>query len=187
LLNLLTALSLLLCVAVCVLWVRSYGLWESVSRSESRSRTGGMTYAHRSLNSSSGRVWFHGGWGRLTRAEPAREEEDWRSGPSPRDGEWTYAVLPPRVPNAGLEFLGFHFIRARDRAADGVGTGVLWVGVPHALPAALAMLLPAARAWSWLRRHRRRWRGTCAACGYDLRATPGRCPECGKAAATQPA
>ncbi len=56
------------------------------------------------------------------------------------------------------------------------------VSVPCWLAAVLSACLPA----DWLLRRRRRQivrrrleRGQCLRCGYDLRATPERCPECG--------
>ena len=52
------------------------------------------------------------------------------------------------------------------------------VGIPHWLVALAGAIAPVA----WLRRARWRRRiakGLCPKCGYDLRATLDRCPECG--------
>jgi len=60
---------------------------------------------------------------------------------------------------------GFVFDRER---------GGFIVGVPYWLACSLLASLPAFR---W--RRRGPTAGLCSACGYDLRATPDRCPECG--------
>jgi hypothetical protein len=74
------------------------------------------------------------------------------------------------------------------RHALGFGLGADLFGnprvvIPHWFIAVISMLLP---AWWLLRRHRAKRAarmGVCPSCGYDLRATPERCPECGTAAA----
>jgi hypothetical protein len=72
--------------------------------------------------------------------------------------------------------------------------GVRWLTIPYYNGASLdhsiiisywlIILLTGIVPVAWLVRFRRRaswsWRlGLCRACGYDLRATPDRCPECG--------
>jgi hypothetical protein len=50
--------------------------------------------------------------------------------------------------------------------------------LPLWLPVLVFGVLPARRVLRRRRDRNRRRAGHCPACGYDLRATPGRCPEC---------
>jgi hypothetical protein len=57
-------------------------------------------------------------------------------------------------------------------------------GIPHWLVMLLFALLPGYHLLATLRR-RQPTAGICAICGYDLRATPDRCPECGTRSGAQ--
>jgi hypothetical protein len=57
------------------------------------------------------------------------------------------------------------------------------LSLPHWVLALLTAVMPAAFIGSRVKRRRgvaRLARGLCPSCGYDLRATPDRCPECGR-------
>ena len=66
------------------------------------------------------------------------------------------------------------------------GSLVHWylISLPYWFLTPVSAILPALAGRRMIRRRRRRIRrarGQCPVCGYDLRATPDRCPECGAA------
>jgi hypothetical protein len=81
------------------------------------------------------------------------------------------------VPGSHPPVAGFFLGRGANQ--DG-RTTMMMVPLPFAV--SLMAVLPALAMTRHVRRQRRGHRiasGCCAACGYDLRASPQRCPECG--------
>ena len=76
----------------------------------------------------------------------------------------------------------FHFLHIMSVRSPTMGRRV-YIGIPFWGAVTLLAVLPI--TWSAMRIHAsnaRVRRGFCRSCGYDLRATPDRCPECGRQA-----
>jgi hypothetical protein len=169
-----SALSLFLCIAACVLWVRSYRIMEQINW---RNAGGGRT-----VRSASGNV------------EVALLLADWSAYP--------HEFLSPKY-ERDVARPPFNYLMAMGGNWDDVNFNWEWRGfawhqkrntrrgtlhaegyVPYWSVTAATALLPLGWTGQWLRSkgRRRKKLGLCRACGYDLRASPERCPECGTAA-----
>jgi hypothetical protein len=173
------ALSLVVCLAAAVLWVR--GFWwidqlewrgvrgNSVRDVEARSAFGRLVYMTR----------------RVDVLDPAV------SPIAPGDGpRWSSERLPPgaravfdrEVDRAcDHQALGAGFARRTTATANWSQTATIVV-VPHPYVVALAATAPMFWVRGWVVRRRARSRaarGLCPQCGYDVRASTGACPECG--------
>jgi hypothetical protein len=81
-------------------------------------------------------------------------------------------------PSVGSEYLGIQW----GRFFPGKGGFFRFISVHYWMIFLTTLPVPLIRLHIW-RRDRKRLResfsGKCSTCGYDLRATPARCPECG--------
>ena len=192
-LNALAGLSLLLFAAAVVLWVRSYFAHDVAFMR--RVRVGETTYreAHHSLYSKRGRlVWNIAttDYGTLPPGVAAqipaeRRKQGIKSSGYRRAGMNDPGANPVAASAPWWTQRGFRYRRFVPPPQPGSPLSYTYtdIGVPHWALVAAASVLPAAVARRRWRERRRRRAGVCAKCGYDLRATPERCPECGAAAA----
>lgn len=102
---------------------------------------------------------------KVAEGTPLIDQKDWKAW----DG--VVSIDPTQLP------------RMRDqwhRRLDVAKASAPWWAITATL-ALLPLVWLAAFAGRALRRRQRQSRGLCRACGYDLRASAGRCPECGHA------
>ena len=183
--TILSALSLLLFVAVCVLWVRSAKHYDRLDyKWVSEPPISRRTYI---ITSYAGqcRVAFvafdlkqvpanpvQGGWAYQSAARSTTPGVMW---PPYRESAFSTEFAFTRRPWAGTTVFG-----SAASVTDWSVAFPVWVAV------VLSGVLPA--GWSVMRLRKRiaGQRGHCPSCGYDLRATPRRCPECGRVPAAPP-
>ena len=170
--NTLAAASLLLCLATAGLWVRGYWVADmfTAQRPEASAKPRMWRIQHYLCYLGSYRgefaVWL--GWSRAPEV-----------GPTP---SWQFEMGHPNDLLAAI-WPNQRFYSQRQDYDGHAYYSQTWSLPAWSLVSAFAVL-PAVVTFRQLRAVRRRRQrsrmGLCPACGYDLRASPGRCPECGR-------
>ena len=168
--NALFAFCLCLLAILIVMWFRSYRVsdaWtyrhsSAVADGATNVRTFGVWWARGSM------VMQYDAWQVFTHALPRRHAVRWMRHPVSTVAEGLVHVNPKQLP------LGFMY------AGDNVSASSRAIAVPAWLPVlALALSVGWLGRRSYVQRRRNRL-GLCPRCGYDLRASEGKCPECGE-------
>jgi hypothetical protein len=174
--NLAAALSLLLCVAAVALWVRSY--WREDAY-QFRGRDGQLW----EVASRQGKLWLDNRRQVVLDYAPVKALQQ-------RDHDAT-AYLERISHTASSEEIHRADLLAKMAKVDFVREAIRleslgWAfhsPVGYAVEFRLALLatlfLPVMWLFTELRTRARQAGNRCVRCGYDLRATPDRCPECG--------
>jgi hypothetical protein len=174
LVTLLVWTSALMCVTVGGFWIRSYveaDSWLYVPKA---------SQPHPVCRSEHGRVTLGVVW---TDPKDRRSEDLLQMFLDP-GLHWKSWKASTDVPRMFWQQYGYH--HDDDQALNLVGTHFWCLTLPHWLLLVVLGVLPVIRITRFIRRRRQHREGCCQTCGYDLRATPDRCPECGTVVPSSP-
>jgi hypothetical protein len=174
-LNTLTFLSLLVFLAFAALWLRSHHVRDLVDLVTENT----YTLASTNPGELNARISFNYPFAFYASGPPprfVRIERTIDAGYS----DWKTVTIPTAITDwrhAGIVYLTWDSGDATRKIPTALVVLPLW------LPTVTFALLPVSRGLLLLKRRSRRGHrdraNLCQACGYDLRATPDRCPECG--------
>jgi len=173
-----SVLSLMLCAAVCVAWATSY------------TNVATMDLMHEWVTPTGGDIvttnmaLYQGCVGYFRKVyrfdTPIDDDTDWSRFRMRRVSHDQLDAFMA-VDYANRWGFGYENSTRIGQAPYGDPTETDWaVVIPMWLPSLLLLILPLIQISKYVRGGRRIALGCCRSCGYDLRASPDRCPECGK-------